>query len=126
MFWTRVWEMLTAWRRPKRQIAIELTPEEQLAIRFLTEFGRGAEEDIFREAATRRWTEPHMITTALFNLQVKGIVRLVNRGEGPLYYPTDRAYAIRDLLPPEATSSLLIYLTVPVLPTQRPEQRRGP
>lgn len=112
--WRNLWGWLTGWRTPKRQISLDLTPEEQIAVQFLTRFGRGSDEDIYQEVAARRWIEPHMIVTALFNLQLKGLATIAERGPatGTVYAPTPRAFKVRDILPPEPTSSLQVYLTV--------------
>lgn len=120
--WKKLLDMIARWRAPKRQISLELTPEEQIAVRFLTEFGRGTDEDIYQEVATRRWIEPHMIVTALFNLQLKGLVRLAERSPatGAVYVPTPRAFKVRSLLPADPTSSMQVYLTVEASPPNRP------
>lgn len=119
--WRRLREMLAGWRTPKRQISLELTPEEQIAVRFLTQFGRGTDEDIYEEVRARRWIEPHMIVTALFNLQLKGLVQLAERSPatGAVYVPTARAFKVRELLPQDPVSSMQIYLTVAVAPPTR-------
>ena len=132
MVWSRLRTFLRRWRRPRRQVTIELTPEEQIIIAFLLRYGEGGEEDLFQEVANQRWTQPHSVLTSLLNLQLKGFA--TRSGEDPrrgvLYRPTDRCGQVRDLLSDQPTSSIAVYLTVERPPdppdAQRPVRPRWP
>lgn len=114
MVWSRMWTALRRWRRPKRRVTIELTPEEQIVLQFLLNFGEGAEEDLFQEVTNRRWIEPHSLLAGLVNLQAKGLITRTGQDaqKGARFRATPRAAQLRDLLQTEPTSSLAVYLTV--------------
>ncbi len=128
MVWNWLRSQLRRWRRPRRQVVVELTPSEQIIVRYLLHFGQGSEDDLLQEVANERWFAPHQLLTDLVNLQVKGlIVRTGGESErGTLFKATHRSQAVRDILPSHPTSSLAVYLTVdePAPPRSgRPDSR---
>ncbi|MBI4497946.1 MAG: hypothetical protein HY689_08625 [Chloroflexi bacterium] len=126
MVWDRLQAAWHRFRRPRRRIMLEVTPEEQLVLQFLFRYGAGSEEDLVQEVAAHRWTHPHSVRTSLLNLRLKGLVSSAGHDpvRGARYRPTERSCQLRDLLPDHPTSSLVVYLTVTVDPPARTPPER--
>ncbi|MCX6023448.1 MAG: hypothetical protein NTZ05_17305, partial [Chloroflexi bacterium] len=82
---------------------------------------RGGGNDILQEVAIRRWVEPHVIVTALLNLQLKGMIRIAERSPegGAVYTPMPRAFEAVKLLPAQPASSMVLYFMIDAPPPSR-------
>lgn len=112
MFLKSVWESVRPRRKPRR--SVDLNPVEQLAMRYLLNFGAGTMESVYKEVSATRVADHREVGEALARLVSEGLAESRFRLEGgpseTLFFRSKKGAKLRGRIPLEPHGVLAFYL----------------